>query len=96
MAEATRTRAEIEADLDAARDRLAHNIASLVNEVHPRAIAHRAVADVRDVADTKVNQVKAQFIEPDGTLNVQRAGLVAAAVAGALAFFAGVRSIVRR
>ena len=96
MAEATRTRAEIEAELDAARDRLAQNIASLVNQVHPRAIAHRAVADVRNVASTKVNAVKAQFVQPDGRLNVQRVALIGAAAAGAIAFMAVVRSFTRR
>lgn len=96
MAEDTRTRAEIEAELEAARDRLAHNIAGLVNQVHPRAIAHRAAADVRGAATQQLNDVKAQFVEPDGRLNVQRLALVGAAVAGALAFFAVIRSITRR
>ena len=96
MAEATRTRAEIEAELDAARDRLAQNIASLVNQVHPRAIAHRAVADVRSVVSEQVDEVKAQFIAKDGSLNVTRLALVGAAVVGALAFFAVVRSITGR
>lgn len=96
MAEDTRTRAEIEAELEAARDRLAHNIADLVNQVHPRAIAHRAVADVRGAATQQFNDVKAQFVDRDGTVNVQRVALVGAAVAGVLAFFAVVRSITHR
>ena len=96
MAEDTRSKAEIEAELEAARDRLAHNIASLVNQVHPRAIAHRAVADARGAATQQLNDVKAQFVAPDGRLNVQRVALVGGAVAGALAFFAVVRSITRR
>ncbi len=96
MAEDTRSKAEIEAELEAARDRLANNIASLVNQVHPRAIAHRAVADVRGAASQQLDDLKAQFVEPDGRLKVQRVALVGAAAAGALAFFAVVRSIVRR
>ncbi|MGC3955984.1 MAG: DUF3618 domain-containing protein [Propionicimonas sp.] len=96
MAEATRSRAEIEAELDAARDRLAQNIAGLINQVHPRAIAHRAAADVRGAATQQFASVKRQFVEPDGTLNVQRAALVGTAVAGALVFFGVVRSLVRR
>lgn len=96
MAEDTRTRAQIEAELEAARDRLAQNIASLVDQVHPRAIAHRAAADVRGAANRQINELKSQFTRPDGSLNVQRAALVGAAAAGALAFFAVVRSITRR
>ncbi|MCA0253347.1 MAG: DUF3618 domain-containing protein [Actinobacteria bacterium] len=96
MAEATRTRGEIEAELEAARDLLANNIANLVNQVHPRAIAHRAVADVRGAASAQVNALKAQLVEPDGRLNVPRAALVGAAVAGAVAFVAVVRSLLRR
>lgn len=96
MAEETRTRAEIEAELEAARDRLAHNIAGLVNQVHPRAIAHRAVSDVRGAATQQVEDVKAHFVRPDGSLNVQRLALLGAAAAGAAAFFAVVRSITRR
>lgn len=96
MAEDTRSRAEIEAELEAARDRLAHNIAGLINQVHPRAIAHRAVADVRGTASQQLSDLKAHFVDPDGRLNVQRTALVGAAVAGTLAFFAVVRSITRR
>ena len=39
----TRTQAEIEQDLAAARERLTSHIADLVNEVHPRAVMHRTV-----------------------------------------------------
>lgn len=96
MAEQTRTRAEIEAELEAARDRLATNVAGLINQVHPRAIAHRAAADVRGAATQQFNGVKAQFVDKDGQLNTSRVALVGAAVAGAIAFIAVVRSIVRR
>lgn len=96
MAEATRSRAEIEAELEAARDRLAHNIAGLIDQVHPRAIAHRAAADVRGAATQQFAAVKSQFIEPDGRLNSRRAALVGVAAAGALIFVSVVRSIVRR
>ena len=96
MAEDTRSKAEIEAELEAARDRLAHTIAGLINQVHPRAIAHRAVADVRGTASQQWRDLKAQFVHPDGTLNLQRTALVGAAVAGTFAFFRVIRSITRR
>ena len=95
MAETTRTKAEIEADIDAARDRLANGLASLINQVHPRAIAHRAAADVRGAASQQVRALKDQLVEPDGSLKLGRVGLIAAAAAGVIAFIGIVRSIAR-
>lgn len=96
MEDGTRTKAEIEAELEAARQRLADGLASLITQVHPRAIVHRAASDVRGVASDQVRAFRAQLVNPDGSLNVTRAALVGAAVAGGLAFLAVVRSIVRR
>lgn len=96
MADSIRPKAAIEADIEAARDRLANGLASLINEVHPRAIAHRAAADVRSLASDRVRALKDQLVEPDGSLNLPRAGLLAASAAGVVAFLAVVRSIVRR
>ncbi|MDR0283413.1 MAG: DUF3618 domain-containing protein [Propionibacteriaceae bacterium] len=42
-----RTVAEIERDLEATRERLAANLASLVTEIHPRVVAHRTVTEAR-------------------------------------------------
>ena len=96
MADAVRTKPDIEAELEAARMRLAEGLSSLINEVHPKAIAHRAVADARGRAGDKVRALRAQLVEPDGSLNVTRAAIAAAAVAGAVAFVAVVRSVIRR
>ncbi len=96
MADAVRTKADIEAELEAARERLADGLASLINEVHPRAIAHRAVADARGLAGDKVRALRAQLVEPDGSLNLTRTAIAGAAVAGAVAFVAVVRSLLRR
>jgi adenylate kinase len=82
--ETTRTKAQIEADISAARDRLAASVESLFMEVHPRAIAARKVADARLRATDRAKAIKAQQV-----------ALVAAAVAGAVAFLVVVRSIVR-
>ncbi|MDR0416233.1 MAG: DUF3618 domain-containing protein [Propionibacteriaceae bacterium] len=45
-----RTIADIERDLAATRARLADNISSIIGELHPRAVAHRAVADAKSLA----------------------------------------------
>ncbi len=96
MADAVRTKADIEAELEAARTRLAEGLSSLINEVHPKAIVNRAVTDARSRASDKVKALRAQLVEPDGSLNVTRAAIAGAAVAGAVAFIAVVRSIVHR
>jgi hypothetical protein len=96
MADSMRPKAEIEAEIEAARDRLATGLASLINEIHPRAIAHRAAADARSAASSRLRALKSQLVQPDGSLNLTRAGLLAAAAAGSIAFVAIVRSIVRR
>ena len=96
MADAVRTKAEIEAELDAARTRLAEGLSSLINEVHPKAIVHRTVAEARGRAGDKVRALRAQLVEPDGSLSLTRTALAGAAVAGAVAFVAVLRSVVRR
>lgn len=96
MAESIRTKAEIEADIEAARERLADGVASLLNQVHPKAITSRAVGDVRARANLKLRAVRAQLTNPDGSLNTSRLALVGAAVGGAVAFIGVVRSLLRR
>lgn len=93
--ETTRTKAQIEADIAAARDRLSASVESLFMEVHPRAIAARTVADARRRATDGAKAVRSQFVADDGSLKTQQVALVAAAVAGAVAFLMVVRSIVR-
>lgn len=90
----TRSRAEIEADLAAARERLAQNLAALIGEVHPKAVARHTVEDARQFVDSGFQQLKDQFVDERG-LRVRRVALVAAAVAGAATFAVIVRSIVR-
>lgn len=96
MADAVRTKADIEAELEAARERLAEGLSSLINEVHPKAIVNRAAADLRGLASDRVRALRAQLVKPDGSLNVQRAAIAGAAVAGAIAFVGVVRSLLRR
>jgi len=61
---ATRTTAEIEAELAVARDRLSSNIAALVGEVHPKLVVHRTIEDgkqdvKRGLVDTKQSAIDA-------------------------------------
>lgn len=93
-AEPPRSRAEIEADIAAARERLADNLAGLINQVHPKAIVRHTVSDARDFVDSGYRKVKDQLVSDDG-VRVERVALVLAAAAGAVTFAFVVRSIFR-
>jgi uncharacterized protein DUF3618 len=96
MADAgVRTRGEIEAEMAAARQRLAGNIAGLINEVHPKAIVAHTVADAREFATQSYDQAKAQVVDARGNVRTERVGLVAAAAGGAVTFLLIVRSIIK-
>jgi predicted NBD/HSP70 family sugar kinase len=95
MADAVRTREEIEAEIDAARQRLAASVEGLINQVHPKAIVANTVSDARELAAGTFEQAKAQFVDERGTLRTERVALLAAAAGGALAFVLIVRSILR-
>jgi hypothetical protein len=88
-----RTREDIEADIDAARQRLAGNVESLINQVHPKAIVANTVADARAFAEGSFEQAKAQVVDEHGFVRTGRVALLAAAVGGAITFVLVVRSI---
>lgn len=88
-----RTREDIEADIDAARRRLAGSVESLINEVHPKAIVANTVADARAFAEGSYEQARAQVVDEGGNLRTERVALLAAAVGGAVTFILVVRSI---
>ena len=87
---ATRTKAEIEAEIAAARSRLAGNVEDLITAVHPQAVKTRAVNDAKDFVAGELNTARSQFVDDFG------AAYLAAAVVGTFAFIGVVRSIVRR
>jgi hypothetical protein len=95
MAQATRTREEIEAEIEAARRRLASSVEGLINQVHPKAIVANTVADARAFAEGSFAQARAQVVDERGELRTERVALLAAAAGGAVAFVLIVRSILR-
>ncbi|MCB0913403.1 MAG: DUF3618 domain-containing protein [Propionibacteriaceae bacterium] len=95
MAEAVRTRAEIEAEIAAARERLAASVEGLINQVHPKAIVANTVSDARTFARGAFDEAKAQVVDERGGLRTDRVALLAAAAGGAVAFVLIVRSLVR-
>ena len=90
-----RTREDIEADIEAARQRLAGNVESLINQVHPKAIVANTVADARAFAEGTFDQAKAQVVYERGNLRTEREALLAAAAGGAVTFILVVRSILK-
>lgn len=97
MADAgVRTREEIEAEIAAARQRLADSVEGLINQVHPKAIVANTVADARAFAQGGFEQAKAQVVDDRGDLRADRLALLAAAAGGMVTFMLIVRSILKR
>ena len=93
---ANRTRAQIEADLGATRDRLTAAVEALVEQVHPSAIKRRQVAGVKHLAHVELENAKSLVFNARGDLRKDRLARVGGAVGGFLAFLAVVRTVARR
>lgn len=91
----TRTTQQIEAEIAAARQRLAANVEGLINQVHPKAVVQRSIDDARTFAATEYANAKAQVVDRNGDLRLDRVGLLAGAVVGSITFVWLVRSILR-
>ena len=91
-----RTIADIEAEIIAAREDLAANIAALVDQVHPKAVARRGIASAQDFVGVQSARVRSQLLDGDGAVRANRVAVLGGAVAGLLAFIIIVRAIVRR
>lgn len=89
----TRSKADIEAEISAARERLADNVAGLINQVHPKAIVQRGIDDARDFAAAEFASAKSQVVDDTGQLRTDRVLLLGGAVAGLITFIVLVRNI---
>lgn len=87
-----RSKAQIEADNAAARDRLASSVEELVDQVHPNRIKQRQVANIKQLANAELDNAKAQVMDENG-LRTDRLAIVGAAVAGFVAFLLIIRKI---
>jgi len=95
VAEKPRTRAEIEAEIAAARERLAENLSELINQVHPRAMLRNTTAEAKAFIGGGFGELKDQLVDADG-VRVGRVALALAAGAGVVTFALVVRSIFNR
>jgi len=91
----TRTKGEIEAEIEAARQRLAENVEGLISMVHPKAVVYQGIAEAKAFAATEYADLKAQVVDAEGRLRTERVALIGAAVAGSITFLLIVRSILR-
>ncbi|MFT4164241.1 MAG: DUF3618 domain-containing protein [Microlunatus sp.] len=92
----TRTPAQIEADLAAARLRIAHSTEEFIDQVHPNRIKQRQVDNVKQFIGNEIDAAKALVFNARGELRTERIMAVAGAVVGGLTFLAIVRGLIRR
>ncbi|MDN5569754.1 MAG: DUF3618 domain-containing protein [Propionibacteriaceae bacterium] len=90
-----RTKEDIQAEIAAARARLASNVEGLITQTHPRAVAARTVQDAKSLLDAEVQSAKAQFVDPAGEPRYGRIAALGVAIAASVAFLVVVRSLAR-
>jgi hypothetical protein len=90
-----RTRAQIEADLAASRERLASSIERLIDQVHPQRVKERQIESAKTFARAELDNVRSQFFFSDGELRTARLAAIGGAVAGFVTFVLVVRKLVR-
>lgn len=91
----TRSKQDIEAEITAARDRLAANVAGLINQVHPKAVVQRGIDEARGLAAAEFANVKSQVVDENGSLRTERVLLLGGAIAGLVTFVLLVRRILK-
>ena len=77
--------AEIEAEIEATRARLASTVDELVDKAHPRNVAKR-----------QVEQARSQVYDAQGNLRTEKIATIAGAVAGVIVVLLVVRRLVNR
>ena len=90
-----RTKAQIEADLAATRDRLANSIEDLIDQVHPQRVKQRQIESAKSFAKAELDHAKSQFFYANGELRTSRLAAIGGAVAGFVTFVVVMRRIVR-
>lgn len=93
---ADRSKEEIQAEIAAARQRLASNVEGLITQAHPRAVAMRGLADAKAFVQQEAAAAKAQFVATDGSMKTERVAYLAAAVVGSIALLAVLKSLVKK
>ena len=96
VAQGTRSKEQIQAEIAAARERLASNVEGLITQAHPKAVAARTVQDAKACAAGEFEAAKAQFVHVDGSPKTNRIAALAVAAVGTIAFLVVVRGLAGR
>jgi hypothetical protein len=89
----TRSQSQIEADLDATRQRLTTSVESLIDQVHPNRVKQRGVARLKLLQAEYTEKAKGLLFNARGDLRRNRVAAVGGGVAGFLTFVAVVRRL---
>ena len=92
----TRSQAQIEADLNARRQRLTTSLESLIDEVHPNRIKQREIANAKRFAALELENLKALVFNARGDLRTERIAILGGAGAGVTTFLLIIRAIIKR
>jgi len=92
----TRSQSQIEADLNARRQRLTTSLESLIDEVHPNRIKQRGTARLKAIAAEYQEKGKSLIFNARGDLRTNRLVAVGGGAAGFLTFVTVVRRLIRR
>ncbi len=91
-----RTPDQIEADINAVRNRLTNSIEGLIDQVHPNRIKQRTVRNVRTFVDDEVANAKSLVVDENGQLRTARLGIAGGAVAGLVTLVLVIKKIASR
>lgn len=92
----TRSASQIEADLDATRQRLTSTIESLIDQVHPNRLKQRGTARVKAVATEYGDKAKSLVFNARGDLRRERLAAAGGGLAGFVALLVTFRILLRR
>lgn len=92
----TRTKRQIEADLEDNRSRLSGSIEGLVDQVHPKRVKQRTVAEAKRFLDAEVESAKSLVFTARGDLRTGRLATAGGVVAAVVALLIGLRTLIRR
>jgi len=91
-----RSVADIEAEIAAARERLADSVSALIDEVHPKAAARRSIASASATLERRASQARTQLVDDQGKLKVGKLAVIGAAVAGLVTLMLLLRKLTHR
>jgi hypothetical protein len=89
----TRSASQIEADMDATRQRLTSSVESLIDQVHPNRIKQRGIARLKAVAAEYTEKAKGLVFNTRGDLRTNRVIAAGGGLAGLIAFVAVLKRI---